>query len=328
MWSLGARRGSRGPQANSRRITRCRWPRHGSSSASGVIGALARECITDLVREVDVADADRVRIPEGADPCLGGRPCSDTGERRQRIGPPDRCTAGRALDRVGTPRRADDGLRLDPRAMPRPGRDLPPGPWRRRGEQRAGNRARGSIALPGDEPTPRAEGLPHGDLLFEGGLGERVEDEVGAREAHARPSSRRARHDRMECGVEAAGVVVCAAEGGHLRECPFSSGAPRGRPDGSVWSLRERNRREPRGGAGRAPDHAAGPVLRWISGPALQTADRRAQVDRGARPVGGLQGEGHAVTVRATSDKRAVRGGPQIRSGEGAPVPYRMTTSA
>ena len=173
--------------------------------------------------------------------------------------------------------------------MPRPGRNHPPSLDRRWREHRPRGRARGALAVPGDDPAPRAECLHPRHLLLEDRARERVEDEVGATEPQAGTATMGVGDERMPRRIEPRQVIAVSAQGGKLRQRPGRTGPPCGAPHNAGARLADRQGRDARRGATGAPDHGPIDGHGRVARAAPLVQDGATQIERVGRPVLGLE---------------------------------------
>ena len=166
-----------------------------------VAARLARQREGDQARQVEVTDADGVRVAERPDADLGRRPRPDARYRRQpRIG------VGAAGDRR-SPRTRRRVTRRAGSARLVAARSRTGGTRNRGGSPAPPGSGPGGAATPEGpgagspwariEPVPGAPCLLAGDLLLEDRGHEGLEDSAGARDPDARAPSRQFRHERM-----------------------------------------------------------------------------------------------------------------------------------
>ena len=162
-------------------MTRCRWPAHGREQLEhpGVVGPSTRERPADQVRQVEVADRDRIGVAERprrdlghgprADPTHGEQPSTGLGRSGGRRTPAAACATAAARWTVPDARLVDAG------ATPVPDGDGPPRDGVGRHAQGRRTRAgrRGSV-LP-HERAPRGLRVQTDDLLLEDRGDERLQ---------------------------------------------------------------------------------------------------------------------------------------------------------
>jgi len=236
---------------------------------------------------MEVAHRDRIRVAVGPLPGLRGGPHPDPGQGTQpsvgHLGP----QLERLLQPARVPARGDHRLGprgLDPGPVPFPGRDLGPGLRRRRDGQAGRCRTRRRIAVRADQRAPGRTGLPAGGLLLEDAGHERLDDEVGPRDAPARIACHRVGDHRMR-GNEVAGRIVLTTQAWNPVQHPAGSGSPRLSRDGTRSTRKgETQRDRPLRRAHRSPDPVGGvDVVGRVPRAAAQRGEGAVQVQRPGR---------------------------------------------
>ena len=316
-----------------------RCPRYGSSRCehAGVVGpSLASQGKGHEVGQVEVADADGIRVTERADRDFRRRPWTDAGdghergrsrvmvEVREALHP--RCPGGQRADQLGSA--LLDAERVV--GVVRQGRQ-PLGLWRQ--SQAGPVRARGVLAVRPDEALPGASRFIAGDLLLEDGRDERIEDGAAPGDADPRMRSRERIDQATGPARDVGGRRAPRRRSDQIRdsfECLRRRRGPRLRPGSArAASGRRPSLDRPPSGPSTTP---VGDAAGWSDRPARARADggsRRgrsvAQAGRRAVASGGVCHGFDMVTVRVETlrNRRSVlrslrRATPQGRREHGA----------
>lgn len=217
--SRGPRRGSRAkPLASSKRTTRWRCGRIGSSSSSMPASSTpAHKRPADHLRNVVVADRHGVGVTEHALCGLGRGPYPDSRQRCQRLRRPSRGQRHQPLQRR-RPLRATHHRASPPRvdigAMKLPGRDVTPHLGRRR-HPHAGWRDRGPAFRTWTPTAATTETRRAGYPLLDDRRDQGFQHLAGAAQAQVRQPAVRGGHGRMQ-RHEIAGVVGAPSMAGAM----------------------------------------------------------------------------------------------------------------
>ena len=233
------------------------------------------ERIADRMRQVVVADRNRVRIAERDHRNLGRGPRSDAWEG---LHPP---VCARQVHRhdflqaLGAARRADDDLgpaTLDPKAVEGPVRSTGERLGRRRQLER--KRPGGRLTERVDQVAVRLSRFLAGDLLSQNRRHQPFKHRMRTRHADARDLASEASHQRM-VGCESGVIVVCSAHGGTVSHGPLRPRSPGFRDHGPVLPVEMDRRRA----GGRARGKADTAVSTTYPGPIPQQREGEAEVE-------------------------------------------------
>ena len=307
----GPKRGAPRPVSSIRRTTRCRWPAHGASSStisSSVPRARPVKRVHHPVLDVVVADAHRVRMAERALRGLGRRPLADAGDQpqpgedgRRRVDSSSRRADGRGgADRsccrlMSTPIRCQSQVGMSRNTCGAGGTRIGTGcrPGRRR-------------AVPQQQHAPRPPRLHAGDLLLEDGGHQRVDDQAGRAQPHARTRPQHLRQRGIARATSTAVQSSSAPSSAGTRSSSQAAPSPHacGRHHRAARRTAPACRIAVRGRDG-PPEPAVDEAVRRVALAAHERHQRRAQVDRAA-------GVPLAVITRARSGSGVHLGGMRV----------------